>query len=191
VKNTKEILIPVISLLIICVAGTVLMAFTDGITKDRIAENAVIEERENQKTVMPDAENFSEEPLDISFGDTVYTYKTAFGKSGDIMGYVFKTWAKGYSGSIIVMTGVLTDGTVSGVNILQITETPGLGMNAKNENFLKQYFGLSGKINMSAGGIKPENSIDILTGATITSKAVTDAVNTALELFGQIERGQK
>ena len=65
-----------------------------------------------------------------------YTYYEGTA-SGDTIGYVFKTSAKGYGGDIDLMVGIDTSGKVTGVSILSISETAGLGMNAKNESFIK------------------------------------------------------
>jgi len=83
------------------------------------------------------------------------------------------------------MVGIDTSGKVTGVSILSISETAGLGMNAKNESFINQYIGKSGTIGVSKNGAS-DTEIQALTGATITSKAVTSAVNTALSLYSQI-----
>jgi electron transport complex protein RnfG len=103
------------------------------------------------------------------------------------VGCAFTTEAKGYGGTIRVLTGINPDGTVAGVEILEITETAGLGMKAKEVSFREQYAGKSAAIGLvvSKGGAAPGNSIDALTGATITSKAVTEAVNLALRLFAE------
>ena len=98
---------------------------------------------------------------------------------------LFKTSAKGYGGDIDLMVGIDTSGKVTGVSILSISETAGLGMNAKNESFINQYMGKSGTIGVSKNGAS-DTEIQALTGATITSKAVTSAVNTALSLYSQI-----
>ena len=113
-----------------------------------------------------------------------YTYYEGTA-SGDTIGYVFKTSAKGYGGDIDLMVGIDTSGKVTGVSILSISETAGLGMNAKNESFINQYIGKSGTIGVSKNGTS-DTEIQALTGATITSKAVTSAVNTALSLYSQI-----
>lgn len=80
------------------------------------------------------------------------------------------------------MTGVDNGGAITGVELLEISETAGLGMNAQKESFRDQFQGLSGSIGVakSAAG---EGEITALTGATITSRAVTNAVNQALALY--------
>jgi len=72
---------------------------------------------------------------------------------------------------------VSSDGTVSGVSIIKMSETSGLGANASKESFRAQFVGQSGTLAVSKDG----GSIDALTGATITSRAVTSGVNSALE----------
>ena len=59
--------------------------------------------------------------------------------SGQLAGYVITTEAKGYGGTIEVMTGITADGSVSGVVLLSQNETPGLGANATKESFTGQY----------------------------------------------------
>ena len=81
------------------------------------------------------------------------------------------------------MTGVDINGKVTGVNILSHAETAGLGAKAAEDSFRNQFIGLIEGITVSKGE-GGENSIDAITGATITSKAVTQAVNAAIEAAG-------
>ncbi|MCP1109298.1 RnfABCDGE type electron transport complex subunit G [Ohessyouella blattaphilus] len=101
-------------------------------------------------------------------------------KAGD-KGYVVTTTSKaGYGGDIKVTVGVTTEGTVSGVSFLEISETAGLGMKAKEESFYGQYIGKGAEgfaVSKDGGSGEP---IDAISGATITSRAVTEAVNAAL-----------
>ena len=100
------------------------------------------------------------------------------------MGYVFETEGKGYGGSVNVMTGISTEGSITGVVILSHGETPGLGANAEKEEFRDQY---KQPVANNVGGIQvvkyqtpSEGQIEAMTGATITSTAVTNAVNQAI-----------
>ena len=83
------------------------------------------------------------------------------------------------------MVGINADGTISGMDFLSISETAGLGMNADSDDFKAQFVGKSDEIGLSKNN-PAENEIQALTGATITSKAVTSAVNVALELFEEV-----
>ena len=87
---------------------------------------------------------------------------------------------EGYGGDIQITVGVTKDGTVSGVSILSISETAGLGMRATEAKFQKQYVGKNtDKFYVSKDGGEGE-PIDAISGATITSRAFTGAVNTAI-----------
>lgn len=105
-------------------------------------------------------------------------------------GYVISTTDKdGYGGDIQVSVGIQSDGTVTGVSFLSLSETAGLGMKAKEPSFYEQYVGKNPtKFAVSKDGGDGEQ-IDALSGATITSRAVTGAVNAALgyyqNAFGQ------
>ena len=88
----------------------------------------------------------------------------------------------GFDGEITMMVGVGTDGSVLGISIINHTETAGLGAVAAattsaGEAFRAQYVGLSGSVSVTKDG----GEIDAITGATITSRAVCDGVNAALE----------
>lgn len=82
-----------------------------------------------------------------------------------------------------MVVGVGTDGTVTGVSIISMSETSGLGANASKESFRGQFVGKSGELAVSKDG----GEIDALTGATITSRAVTSGVNTALVVASEMQ----
>ena len=104
-------------------------------------------------------------------------------KAGD-KGYVITTTDKeGYGGDIQITVGITSDGTVNGISILSISETAGLGMKAKEPKFYNQYKGKKAeKFVVSKDGGDGEQ-IDAISGATITSRAVTGAVNVALAYY--------
>jgi len=88
-----------------------------------------------------------------------------------------------YGGDIKITVGIKNDGTVSGISILSISETAGLGMRATEPAFYKQYEGKQTDrfvVSKDGGDGEP---IDALSGATITSRAVTGAVNAALGYY--------
>lgn len=99
-------------------------------------------------------------------------------------GYVITvTDSEGYGGDIQITVGITSDGTVSGIAFLSISETAGLGMKAKEPSFYEQYEGKqTEKFAVSKDGGDGE-PIDALSGATITSRAVTGAVNVALGYY--------
>lgn len=184
-SKVKEIVIPAVSLFVICIVVTALLALTNQITAPKIAQLAVQTENKSKSEVLGDAKTFSE-AKSASLNGAKYTYYEGLDESGKVTGYVFSTSAKGYGGDIDVMVGIDLKGTVKGISILSISETAGLGMNAKNESFLNQYIEKTGKLSVIKNGTPKENEIQALTGATITSKAVTDAVNIAQSLYNQV-----
>ena len=177
--NAKDILKPALILFAICLVASALLGFTDSITRDRIAEQASKAEKEARLLVLPQAESFEEK----------VNYCIGKGSDGALLGYVFTTVEKGYGGDLKILTGVDPEGKVTGVQILEISETAGLGMNANKEEFRNQFIGKTSGVSV----VKDEpsgNEVKALTGATITSKAVTKAVNDALELFSSISGGE-
>lgn len=174
--NIKEIIRPAAILFVICVAVSAALAGTNLLTEDRIAQAAAQKAEESRMVVLPGAESFEERDGHYAGLDS----------AGQTVGYVFETEAKGYGGTVRVMTGISTEGSVTGVVILSHSETPGLGANAEKESFRDQY--KEQPVSNLAGGIQvvkfqapKEGEIQAMTGATITSRAVTDAVNQAIE----------
>lgn len=89
-------------------------------------------------------------------------------------GYVVETSADGYAGEIRMLVGVSKEGMVMGLVVRKLSETYGLGANALTDTtFLSQFLGTSGDAEVG-------NQVDAMTGATVSSKAVTRAVNAAV-----------
>ena len=183
--SVKKILLPAVALFAICLVATALLALTNHVTHDRIDKIALEAENAARSAVFPEAASFSDAKSVSS-----YTYYEALDNSGKVIGFTFSTSAKGYGGDVSVMTGVRADGSVRAIEILDVSdETPGLGQNAKQDKFKQQFADKQGVIGVSTASKSAENGIDALTGATYTSRGVTDAVNLALTLFAQIPKG--
>ena len=119
--------------------------------------------------------------------DEITDIAAAKDSSGLIVGYVFNVTAKdGYGGNIDFTVGILSDGTVNNISLLSISETAGLGMKAKDDSFQAQYRGNkvdSFTVVKDGTGAANPDKIDALSGATITSKAITKGVNSAIAAF--------
>ena len=181
--NPKEILVPTVTLFLICVIITGLLSGTNLLTKDVIAAQEAAAEQASRSVVLPTAASFEER----QYQDT--TYYAGLDGSGQEVGYVINTSAKGYGGDISVMTGIGADGKVQGVVILSQNETPGLGANAEKESFRSQYQQQTDPqtgFSVIKSGTPTDGQISAITGATITSRAVTDAVNEAVQLFYEV-----
>lgn len=180
-RYKDDILKPIIVLLAICVVIPLALAVTNAVTVDKIAALEVQKSKEAMQSLIS-ADSFEEQKADDGS-----LYHIAL-KDGETVGYIFSTAAKGYGGDVSVMTAIKPDGTVKSVAILDVSnETPGLGQNAAKEDFYSQFEDKAEDIKLLKNGAEAKNNeIDAVTGATITSKAVTNAVNEALERFNKV-----
>lgn len=169
------------------------------ITKEPIAKAEYSAAQEAYKEVFVNAASFEEvaSAADVSTGSasknwseagfenvSVEAVLAAKDSEGTECGYVLTMITKeGYGGDIKFTMGISNDGTLNGISILSISETAGLGMRA--EEVLKpQYAGKKvSSFNLTKTGAIGANDIDAISGATITSKAVTNAVNAGLFYF--------
>jgi electron transport complex protein RnfG len=101
--------------------------------------------------------------------------------SGTAVGYVINSLSNdSYGGAVKISVGFDADGTITGVGIREINDTPGLGLKAKEPKFKDQYIGKNvDTLVVTKTGASADNEIDAISGATVTSNAVTNAVNTA------------
>ena len=178
-KNLKEILKIGFILFGITAVSAFLLAVVNSATKPIIAKNQLKKTYESMETVMPEAKSF--EPVDTNDAEA---YK-AYGETGEVIGVCVVTTSNGYGGEIKVLAGVDLEKQVTGIDILAHSETPGLGANATKPEFKNQFAGKTKDIAVSKKEPK-ENEIQAMSGATISSKAVTEAVNFALEIAGGV-----
>jgi electron transport complex protein RnfG len=167
-------------LFVVCGAAAGALAFVNQITKTKIIAQAKLEKSMALEEVAPGADEFREVVAD-GVWDAL--------KGGERIGSVIETVAQGYSGNIGVVVGVDRDNSISGVKILTQSETPGLGAKIVEEEFLGQFKGkAAGSIALKkddpSGG-----SIDAISAATISSRAVTNALRSSLDAFAKGERG--
>ena len=169
------------------------LGFVYEITKDPIAQAEDAAKKEAWQQVFPEAslEEFEAIDVDAEIAEQVIsdlgikaTVDEVCTVNGGDDGYVITTTDKeGYGGNIQITVGITNDGTVNGVSLLSISETAGLGMRATEPAFYGQYQGKqTDKFVVSKDGGEGE-PIDALSGATITSRAMTGAVNAALAYY--------
>ena len=166
-----------------------------GLTKQKIYEINMASTIESYKQVMP-----AEEYDDATYADALTTAQSdgkiaadnggaslisvvaAKDASGAESGYIIKGSAAGYGGSVIVVVGVDADLKVTGISFPEtLPETAGLGQKATEPAFYEQFTGKGTKLSVKKGGGAGEDEIDAISGATITSTAVTNTVNAATE----------
>ena len=153
------------------------LAVTYEVTKPKIEEQERLEEEAALKSVLPEADSFTgKQAGEIDYFEAM--------KDGKLAGYCVKVTGQGYGGFIKMIVGVNPNGVIEGVEILQQQETPGLGANIdetrpgeKEPYFLQQFRG------KKASDIYVKKNIDAITGATISSKAVTDSIRETVDKF--------
>ena len=185
-------------LLVITLFSGLILGFVFQITKEPIA---LAEEKAAKKAyseVFPSAlevELTEELPLDSLSGDSAWleagyegvsveNVLRALDKDGTLLGYVLTvTSHEGYGGDITFTVGIANDGTLNGISILNISETAGLGMKAE-EVLVPQFSNKKVSVfTYTKSGAVSDDQIDAISGATITTKAVTKAVNGGLFFF--------
>ncbi len=195
VKNT-------LILTAITLISGLLLGLVYEITKEPIAVSKEKAKKEAYQQVMADAteftvyEAFDEQDASKLLADAGITgcsvNEVVVAKAEEkILGYVVTTTSsEGYGGDIGISVGVLKDGTVNGIAFLSISETVGLGMEAKEPEFYNQFRGKKVEaFQVTKSGADAEDEIDALSGATVTSEAVTDAVNTAVIYYKEVLGG--
>ena len=171
------------------------------ITADPIAKQEAQAKQDAYKAVFADADSF--ETVDVD-ADAMQSYldengyaaqsidETMLAKdaSGNELGYAFTvTTSEGYGGDIQFAMGIQDDGTLNGISILSIGETAGLGMRANTDAFKDQFKDKNvDKFEYTKTGATADDQIDALSGATITTNAMTNGVNAGLCAF-QYEKG--
>ena len=172
-KSAKYILRLTVTLLLITAIVAGLLGLVNYLTEDKIA-TLQNEKAESAMREVLEADGY--EPLETDLEGV-----TALYQAGDT-GYVVRVSVNGFGGAIDMMVGVDTSCTVTGVSIISHSETASLGANCTREDFRAQFVGAAGDLSVK----KEDGSIDALTGATVTSRAVTKGVNLALECVKEV-----
>ena len=171
----KEYVKFAIVLFIVAGVASGILAFVDSFTKPIIEANQKKEKALARKSVLPQAARFdsictiNNEPAFVAKDD-----------SGNVIGYTFVAAGFGYSSNVKTMVGLKSDLSINKIKIIFQSETPGLGANSEKPWFQEQFSGkkLSQlKVDKDGGDIKS------LTGATITSRAVTNSINKGIEII--------
>ena len=133
------------------------------------------------------AENDSAPVQNASVDDVL----RAVDKNGNTVGYVIS--ASGYGGDVKIAIGIsAADDKITGFKVLSHSETAGLGAKCTEDDFQNQFAGKSaGKLSYVKNAAASDSEIDAISGATITSSAVTDAVNAATHFYSTLKEGQQ
>lgn len=199
-KTAKNVIV----LTIITVVAGFLLGYVYDITKGPIEQATEKAKQEAYKSVFKAADSFegvqgfnseiATNAINTSGGINGVSIDEALvakDSSGNTLGYVFTvTSAEGYGGDVQLSMGVANDGTINGIEFLSLSETAGLGMKADTAEFKSQFAGMNARqISYTKTGKQSDYEIDAISGATITTNAVTNAVNGGLYYFESLNGG--
>ena len=189
--DPKYIIKLTVTLFVTCVVVAGLLGLVNSVTEGPIAEINKAKTKEAMKAVVADPEGSTfSDALEIT-GDMTAAASSAGGSiteayevqsGGAPAGYALKVVASGSQGNIEMMVGVDAEGVVTGVSIVNNSETAGIGSKVmSNENgVLDQFIGKSA----ADGTLAVGKNVDAITGATVSSRGVTTGVNAALAVAG-------
>ncbi|MCL2739708.1 MAG: RnfABCDGE type electron transport complex subunit G [Oscillospiraceae bacterium] len=162
------------SLILFILTATValLLGTANYLTKDIIAELNAKKAAQSREMVLGNLEYDTK----LEINENLWEYE----KDGEIVGYAVMVGGVGYSGTIRLMIGLDKELRVLGVDILEHTETPGLGAKAQAE-VSPQFIGKESPFSVVKANAK-NSEIQAITGATITTRAIVDIVNSAINL---------
>ena len=175
----KYVLKPALTLFITAVLVVAGLSYVYNLTLDPIERQKRKTQETAMKEVFPGASEYKEKQIEKT-GSIVSVYEAL---SGDALtGYVVQLSPKGYSGKIDLIAGVsLSENKITGMRVMKHTETPGLGALAVKEDFYRRYNNLD-LVHLNVVRTNPgKNEIQAITSATITTRAITGAVNEAIE----------
>ncbi|MGX8698889.1 MAG: RnfABCDGE type electron transport complex subunit D [bacterium] len=194
----KRIPRPVIALAIITLVAGLALSGVYSMTRENIEAQEAAAALAAFRAVIPAAETFETSPAADAAIEALEggTYGSGFGKSrinqavigrdaaGNVVGYaVSATNGEGYDGDITLSLGIAPDGSTLGIAFTELNETPGMGMRCDEEAFKSQFAGKSvtSFVVLKDGGAAKPEEIDAVSGCTTSSRAVTNAVNAALD----------
>lgn len=171
-SNWNKIFKPIVVLSVICIVITGALALTNNITAPIIEQATIAAQTAARKELLPDADNFTKvEGISVANVSDVYTADNG-------VGAVVTSSAKGYGGTMTVMVGFTPDGTIRQIKVTEQAETKGIGSKvAGDPAFWTRYEGVKAELPVE---------VDALSGATISSKALNAAVNSAVEAYNAI-----
>ncbi len=185
----RDMIKPTLSLFIICLVTAFCLAFVNKVTKEPIVQRIEMDAEEQRKQVLTQAESFEKlegwEDQDES-GIVKAVYAAYAGE--ELAGYVFSVAPKGFGGEIAVTVGVDSESIITGVSVGDNKETPGLGSKTADEKFREQYKGkdISKEIKIVKKPVSADDEIQAVSGATISTRAVTSGVQASAELAGKL-----
>ena len=172
-----------VALFVICIVAGGVLGIVFNATKDPIAAAENAKRTAAIKNVLPDFKTLKTVNVKSAMEDAEIPFHLAYDADNNFIGAAVETFTnKGFSGNISLMVGILADGTIKNISVLQHAETPGLGSKMEEETF-KGQFNDKNPASFNFSVKKDGGDVDAITAATISSRAFCDAVNRALSTF--------
>lgn len=175
-SSAFETVRPVVVLVAICMLAGALLGVVHYVTDPVAQANADRKAQETYAQLVPQAALF--EPVDCTVEGCTAALE-ARDASGAVIAHVIVAQSKGYGGQVPIAVAFGTDGTVTSITTMANDETPGLGTKIANDSYIGQYVGLA------AESITADD-IDLISGATISSKAALSAFNIAVTAYEEV-----
>ena len=195
---------PVVVLSIIALLAGLALSGVFSMTKDTIDAQKLAAKAESYRAVCPDADHFEAYTAEMEALDG-QVYGSSFGRvyideavrgldaDGNLTGYVVSvTTADGNDADISLSVGGSPEGVVRGIAFTALNETPGMGMRCGEPDFMAQFEDkdVSQFTLLKDGGASQPGEVDSISGATVTSRAVVNAVNAGLDFCQNVLRGE-
>ncbi len=171
-------------LTLICALSALLLGGAYQLTFGEIAARDQEVLKQSQQIVLPQAQEFQELSKPSGYPEVQSLFRGV--NQSETVGYVVNISTKGYNSGLNVAVGIHADGSVSNVYITSMQETPGLGSKASEPVFLGQFAGKVGELKVVKNPPSLDSEIQAISGATLSSKGVTHAVNLALTLCKEL-----
>ena len=175
-SNWNKVFKPIVVLCVICVVITGALAATNSVTAPIIMEATLEAQRLARMELLPEAEDFTRvDSVEVENVSDVYAASNG-------VGYVITSTAKGYGGTMTVMTSFTPEGQIKQVKVTEAAETQGIGSKVSDsDEYWATYAGLDG-----SAPLVLDQDVDRMTGATISSRALNSAVNSAIAAYNAI-----
>lgn len=165
-----------------------ILGFVEHFTSKAIMQTELEARNAAFRNVIPDGNKFN--PVDVIAGEETVTGVQKAENDSGLVGWCVSVSAKGYGGAVNFVVGITKDGTVKAINILNHSETPGLGAKSTEPEFYEQFNDKSAlPLKVVKGAANNPDEISAISGATITSSAVTNGVNAAVEYWNKNLKG--
>lgn len=182
-----------LKLFLITAIAAVILAVINSITKPVIEVNTYKKQNESMQKVLHTASSFEEADMSalalVDFPCAITGVYNGYDADGNVTGFAVMVSSGGYGGDVSLAVGIDNELKVTGIDVISHSETPGLGAKCVKDEFKGQFVGKGADIQVVKSGAK-DNQIDAITSATITSRAVTNGVNTAISAVKFIKEAE-